>query len=260
DRPARRIDDVGRWLHQGEFFRADKAPRALGQDYVNGEDVRLAKKILLARVADADFLALVRRQVLAPGDDFHAERLSDFCRAGAELAQPEDAERQAFEVQPDRRLPRRAGLHPRVLVADAPGQFEHQADGNARGRTAHRWRAAHDDAALPGRGDVARRIAQPRGDEQLELRQFLDHGARESGALAHGAHDLELLQRREDLIGSAQMRIEHFDVEVVQNFRPVGHGESDVLVIIENRAAMARHETMSVRWPVETKEGGDDPL
>ena len=88
---------------------------------MNSEDVRLAEQILLAHIVDADLLAFFRRQVLAPGEDFHPERLSDFRRAGAELAQPEDAERQRLEIQADRRLPRRPGLHPRVLVADAPG-------------------------------------------------------------------------------------------------------------------------------------------
>ena len=38
------------------------------------------------------------------------------------------------------------------------------------------------------------------GDEELEVRQLLDHGAREGGALAHGADDVEALQRLDDVV------------------------------------------------------------
>ena len=67
---------------------------------VNGDEVGLAEQVLLAHVVDAGFLALLRRQVLAPGDHLHAERLGDAGGAGAELAEAEDAERQAVEVEP----------------------------------------------------------------------------------------------------------------------------------------------------------------
>src|SRR6516165_1053552 len=158
---------------------------------MNGDEVGLAEKLLLARVVDADLLALLRCQILAPGDDLHPERLGDLGGARAELAEAEDAEGQTLQIHADRGLPRHAGLHPRVLVADVTGQFEHQPNGNARGRIAQRRGAADDDAALIGGGDVDRRVAQAGGDEELELGQLLDHPTREGGALAHGADDLE---------------------------------------------------------------------
>ena len=67
---------------------------------------------------------------------------------------------------------RHARLHPRVLVADAPRQLEHQADGDAGGRVAHRRGAADHDAAPLGRRDVDRGIAQAGRDQQLEVRQL----------------------------------------------------------------------------------------
>ena len=137
---------------------------------MNGDEIGLAEKLLLTHVVDPDLLALLRRQILAPGDDLHPERLGDLGGARAELAEAEDAQGQALEVHADRRLPRHARLHPRVLVADATGQFEHQPNGDGRGRTAHRGRAADHDAALVGGGDVDRGVAQAGGDEELEVR------------------------------------------------------------------------------------------
>src|SRR5262245_14939868 len=241
DGTARGVDDVGRRLHQAELLCADEAARALRQDHVDGDEVRLAEQLLLAHVTDTGLLALLRRQVLAPGDDPHAERLRDLGRAGAELAEAENAEGQAFEIKADRGLPRHAGLHSRVLVADATGQLEHQADGDAGSRAAGRWRAADHDAALLGGADVDRGVAQAGGDEQLQIRQLLDHRAGKPRALAHGADDVEALQRLDDVVLAAQMLLEHLDVEVGGDFRPIGDFKRDVLVVVEDRAAMARH-------------------
>src|SRR5262245_12827848 len=100
-------------------------------------EIGLAEKLLLAHVVDADLLALLRCQILAPGNDFHPERLGDLSGARAELAEAEDAEGQTLQIHADRRLPRHAGLHPRILVTDMTGQFEHQPDSDAGGRVAH---------------------------------------------------------------------------------------------------------------------------
>src|SRR4029453_17120807 len=89
---------------------------------------------------------------------------------------------------------------------------------------------------------VDRCVAQARGGWQLELGQFLDHAAGEGGALAHGADDVEFFQRRDDSIGPAEVSVEYLDVEVARNLRPVGHAEGDFLVVVENCAAVARHD------------------
>ena len=105
DRPARGVDDIGGRLHQAELLGADQPARALREHDVDGDEVGLPEQVLLAHVVDADLLALLGREVLAPGDDLHAERLADLGGAGAELAEAEDAERHALEVGPDRGLP-----------------------------------------------------------------------------------------------------------------------------------------------------------
>ena len=88
---------------------------------------------------------------------------------------------------------------------------------------------------------VDRGIARASGDQELEVRQLLDDRARKRGALAHGADDRETLQRLDHLVSAAEMLVEHLDIEIVRDLGPIGHGEGDVLVIIEDRAAAAGH-------------------
>ena len=53
--------------------------------------------------------------------------------------------------------------------------------------------------------------------------------------------DLESLERGDDVIGPAEMRIEDLDVDVALDLRPVGDLEHHVLIIVENCAAN-RHD------------------
>ena len=84
----------------------------------------------------------------------------------AELAEADDAERLAVEVGADRALPESAGLEPLALVADVPGELQHQADGDGDGRAADDRRAADHDAALPGRRHVEHEVALAGGDDE----------------------------------------------------------------------------------------------
>ena len=245
DRAARGVDQVGGRLHQAELAGADEAARALRQHDVDGDEVGLAEQVVLGDVADASLLAFLRREVLAPGDHLHAERLGDVGGTGAELAEPEHAERHAFEVGPDGRLPHCAGVQPRVLVADVAGQFEHQPDGDAGGRAAERAGAADRDAARLGRLGVDRGVARAGGDQELELGQRLDHLLRKAGALAHRDDDLEILKRRDDLVRAAEMLLEDLDVDLALELRPVGDLEDDVLIVVENCAAQ-RHDASTL--------------
>ena len=60
-------------------------------------------------------------------------------------------------------------------------------------------------------------------------------------ALAHGADDLEALQRLDDVVLRAEVLVEHLDVEVALDLRPVGHREGHVLIVVEDRAAQGGH-------------------
>src|SRR5262249_21345554 len=122
--------------------------------------------------------------------------------------------RGALKLRPDGRLPGLAGLEPRVLVADVAGELEHQTDGGAGGRAAGRARAAHGHPPPRRRPPLAGGGAPGRGGLELWVGQLLDYGARKRRALAHGADDLEALQRLDDVFRATEVLVEHLDVDV----------------------------------------------
>src|SRR5882762_10852930 len=95
---------------------------------MNAEEIRLAEQVLLRHQRSPAGLGGLGGEVLAPGDQLHAERLADLADLGAELAEAEQAERLAAKLDAERRLPPHAGLHPVVLVADPARELEHDAD------------------------------------------------------------------------------------------------------------------------------------
>ena len=75
---------------------------------------------------DADLGGALVGEVLAPGDDVHAERLPDPGDLRPEPAEPDHAERGAGEVGADRLLPA-AGADRGVLLRQVPGDGEDRA-------------------------------------------------------------------------------------------------------------------------------------
>ena len=107
---------------------------------MNGDEIRLAEQVLLADVVDARLLAFLRREVLAPGDDLHAERLGDLGGAGAELAEAEDAEGQV------RRDPCRSWS----AKARRPSCARSRSRCGGSARASGRWRCRRSDCRPPG--------------------------------------------------------------------------------------------------------------
>jgi len=76
---------------------------------------------------------------------------------------------------------------------------------------------------------------------ELQLGQARKHRARKRGSLAHGANDLEILQRVGGRLWRDKGLIEDGDVDAIADFRPVGDGKSKIEVVIENCTAQPRH-------------------
>ena len=167
--------------------------------------------------------------------------MADVGHASAEPAEAKEPERHAFKINADGRLPGRAGLEPRVLVTDVTREFEHQSGGDGRGGIAEARRAADDDTLRFGSFEIDRGIAHAGGDQKFEIGQGFDHGTRKGGALAHGADNGIVFERRYDLVRGAKMLIERLDLDVACDSRPISHLQRDVLVIVKNCAAK-RHE------------------
>src|SRR3954454_5781522 len=117
---------------------------------MNRQKVRLPEKVLLRHQRRAARARLLFGEVLAPGDQIHADRLADLANLAAELAETQEPERLAGELDAERRLPRHTLLHPIVLVADLARELENDAHGKLGSRLTRGFRAAHGDAALGG--------------------------------------------------------------------------------------------------------------
>src|SRR4051794_5222800 len=115
---------------------------------MNRQKVRLPEQILLRHQRRAARARLLFGQVLAPGNQIHADRLADLANLAAELAEAQQAERLAGKLDAERRLPGHALLHAVVLVADLARELEHDADRKLCGWLARGFRAADRDAAL----------------------------------------------------------------------------------------------------------------
>src|SRR5205085_5080540 len=98
---------------------------------------------------------------LAPRNQLHADRLADLTHLRAELAEAQEAQRLAGELDAERRLPEHTGLHAVILVADLARELEHDADRQLRGRLAGGFGDADDDAARRRALEIDRSIAHP---------------------------------------------------------------------------------------------------
>ena len=147
---------------------------------------------LPTRSAPRSLRALVG-EVLAPGDHLHAEGGADLADLGAEIAEPEDAERLALQIEAERGLPAAAGPHGVELLAQMP---------RARPSISAKASSAVARPAPPvlhtvtpwalaaSRSMEALRL--PVVTSSLQLGQLLEQRARERRALAHDADDVEL--------------------------------------------------------------------
>ena len=106
-------------------------------------------------------------------------------------------------------------------------------------------RSANDHAALFRGSEIDGGIAHAGGNQKPQIGQPLDHGAREGGPLAHRANDAEALQGRNDRVGRTERLIENLNIDVVGDFRPIGHRKRDILVIVKDCAAK-RHQLLVV--------------
>jgi hypothetical protein len=228
-------------LHQGEFGCSDQAAGARRQHHVQADDVGLLQQRFLAGSELHPSGGAARGgEILAPGDHLHVQRLGDLGDLRAEPAEADQAECLALDVDAERALPGRPVLEALALVADPPRQLEHQGDGDAGGRIAGGFGRADHDAARLGGLEVQHEVALAGGDQELEVGQRLDQAARKRRSLARQHHHIEALERPGDLVGPAERGVEHRERDLACERGPVGEPKGDVLVVVEDGAAMER--------------------
>src|SRR5271157_1910973 len=172
-RSTRGIDEPGRWLHGLQLGRSDQALRPLAQNEVYRQDVSAAEEFLLGDEPRSACLCLVGREVLTPGDYFHAEREADSRNLRADVAEAENAERLAVETVAHRELPA-AGAQMCVFQGDLTRARKDESPGHLDGGACIVSRMRYHDASL-GRGlHIDGRVARTGRCDQLQSRQAPD--------------------------------------------------------------------------------------
>src|SRR5688572_23766615 len=122
-------------------------------------DIRAAEQLVLLDPLGATLRRLLGREVLAPGDHLHTHGGADPAHLGAQVAEPEDAERPPLQIEAQRGLPATAGPHGLELLSEVACQGDYEADGKLRRGPACTARVAYGHAVRLGRLQVDRRIA-----------------------------------------------------------------------------------------------------
>src|SRR5467141_1765845 len=73
DRPARRIDQPGRWLHSLQLRGPYQAARTAAQHHMDRQDVGLLEQLVLGNQQGARGFGGLGRHVLAPGNQIHSK-------------------------------------------------------------------------------------------------------------------------------------------------------------------------------------------
>ncbi|KPY50464.1 hypothetical protein ALO56_05267 [Pseudomonas viridiflava] len=244
DRPARRIDDERAGLHPAQRFSIHEPSAALAEHQMHRQYIGLLEQRLLAHISDATFGGGLRCQILAPGDDLHAERLTVAGNPLADTAQPQNAQRLAVQIaaQPD--LP--------VTGAQCIG-FGHQIASDAHDQRPGQLRrcllvavgAAHRNIQPFGRCDVDGRIAHAAGGQQFQSRELAEQGGVEQGSFAHHADHIEVLEALDHGGSVGGEVMQEADLADGVQWRPVHHIAGHVLPVIKHSNGQSVHEQWS---------------
>src|SRR5216684_1637844 len=77
DRPARRVDQPGCWLHSLQLRGSHQAARTAAQHQMDRQDVGPLEQLVLGNQDCAHGLGGLGRQVLAPGNQIHSKSTPD---------------------------------------------------------------------------------------------------------------------------------------------------------------------------------------
>ncbi len=189
---------------------------------------------LSTRTAPAAAIGL-RREVLAPGDDGHAEGPADRGDTAAIAPRAHDRERAAREVgvdnstchPPARSDAASAGMRRAAGVDQRAGQFRRAVGGGAGG--------ADDDAACRVAARSREALRVPVEAMDLSLGRALQHGGRQRRALAHHADGVEAGEPLHQRRGVVDMVAEHRHPGPRAHRAPVGAVQGRALIIVQNR-------------------------
>ena len=197
-------------------------------------DIRLAEQRLLVDESGAGSAGLLLGQVLAPGDHLHPEGETDARNFSSDVAQSDDAKALASQVRAEAHLPS-SRLERSGFPIDASHARQDQRPSELDGRSGIVARRGDSDAEI-GRGlAVDGGVSRSCRSYQLQVRQLLQNLPCKRRAFAHDAYHIERPQPLDDCRGIGNVVVEHSDLRVAPDARPVGKPQRDVLVVVEDR-------------------------
>jgi len=101
ERAPRSVDQDRSGFHPRDLRRADRVPASRRQHQVQADSIGAGEQLILADELGARGRGGLRREVLAPGDDVHAERAAVSRHQRPEPAKPDDAKRLPRERDPN---------------------------------------------------------------------------------------------------------------------------------------------------------------
>jgi len=111
------VDQASSGLQEGQPIGVDQVPGALDERNVDGDEVGAAEEVVESDQLDVELLSALLGNDRVEGDHLHLQSLGSLGHLGADVAEPDDAERLAADLDPGvlRTLPlpaadRRVGL------------------------------------------------------------------------------------------------------------------------------------------------------
>src|SRR3984893_1585331 len=193
DRPARRIDQPGRWLHSLQLRGPYQAARTAAQHQMDRQDDGPPEQLVLGNQDCARGLGGLGRHVLAPGNQIHSKSAPDPRDLRSNPPKSQNAQGLSTEIRAHCLLPA-AGSDGVALRHDMARRGQDERPGQFDRRVRPISRVNHGDPTLSRGGDVDRRVSRSRRGNDFEIGQAFNDVAGQRGPLRHGTPDIKRQQ------------------------------------------------------------------
>src|SRR5712675_1610198 len=159
DRPARRVDQPGCWLHSLQLRSPHQAARTAAQHQMDRQDVRPLEQLVLGNQDCARCFGGLGRHVLAPGNQIHSKSAPDPRDLRSNPPKSQNAKGLSTEIGAYCLLPA-AGSDGIALRHDVSRGSQDQCPGKFDRRVRPIPRVNHCDPMLARSGDIDRRVSR----------------------------------------------------------------------------------------------------
>src|SRR6202158_2273898 len=240
DRPARRIDQPGRWLHSLQFRCPHQAARTAAQHQMDRQDIGPLEQLVLGNQDCARGFGGLGRHVLAPGNQIHSKSAPD----------PRDLRPNPPKSQNAQGLSTEIGAYCLLPAAGSDGvAFRHNMSRGGQDQRPGKFdrgvrpipRVNHCDPMVARSLDIDRRVSRSRRGNELEIGKALNDVAGQRGPLAHNTNDIKRQQPLNHGVRIAAAVLKYGDLRSITEQRPIGALKRRILVIVQNSDLVFLH-------------------